>query len=257
VPLLFWEQESALKLPPFTTPNPYELVFSNEQTVKEVRDHLAAIADTFWMRRDVKWAFPYVYALVTNEVLRQSKLGKFRSNQILHWVANFYQLYVWNLNSFLQTQKAEQHWVAAFTVPFGLRAEPWGAQSAFGFIVGMFAHIALDLPRALALTHLKFAARERYSTAKDDFDILNTVVFPTAMREVAKGGTEMVPGSIRLLPEGIGDWLLSSYSRETLGLEKLRDLAWKYGNGLSWNSKLREEVVRMPVVRKVMVPWLR
>ena len=168
----------------------------------QVADQLQIAAETFWYRKDLKWAFPYVYCLVTKEIVKQAAGGAFGSNSlVLRWISNFYELYALNLNSFVKTGAAEDPWMTAFTSPTTLRPDqPFGARSTAAFIVGMFAHIRSDLPRALAFIFLKFYSTDlnpppgasgppvpagNYDDAKGDFDAMNKKVFPAVIDQVA------------------------------------------------------------------------
>lgn len=235
----------------------YKIMSGTTNSAIQARDHLATVAKTYWEKQDLRWAFPYVYALVTNEIVVKVRAKSFKEPQaLLHWVVNFYELYVLNLNSFVQTGDCESPWHDAFTKPNELDpARPWGARSSAAFIVGMYAHIKSDLPRALAYVHLKFWPKRKYDSLKPDFDSLNQIVFPAVMDQMASGGTQIIPSTVMALPAGLRRFIMDQYAKDA-GLNLEREVAWKLGLTYASHPALGKQVPDMPSGTTVTAPRL-
>lgn len=235
----------------------YKIVSGTTALALEARDHLIKVAEAYWNEQDLRWAFPYVYALVTNEIITKVRAEAFEApDALLHWVVNFYELYVLNLNSYVQTGKCESPWYDAFTKPKELRGDlPWGARSSAAFIVGMYAHIKSDLPRALAYVHLKFWPDKDYDSLKPDFDSLNQIVFPAVMEQMAAGKTQIIPSVVLAVPDLIRRAMMDKYA-EDAGLNYEREVAWKLGWTYASHRLLKKQVPQMPKGEAVTAPRL-
>lgn len=240
----------------------YGVVIGNKDNSTKVRDELKKIAKYYTDQNDLRWSFPYVYSLVTNEVIKNYDQGVFKGGDaILHWVANFYELYVLNLQAFINTGKAESPWQTVFTESEKLLKDPrpWGARSAATFILGMFAHIKSDLPRALAYVFLKFyrnlpntatGQSWSYDDLKPDFDIMNTTVFPNVINQVTKDGV-VLPGITNVWPS-FRDW----YLEQRLPLTNERESAWKVGRAYSVDPAVIASVQTLSMRRSPTVVTL-
>jgi hypothetical protein len=246
--------------------NQYKVVDGDIAIAREVADQLETAARTFWSQKDLKWAFPYVYCLVTHELIKQVGAGTFDSGgRVFRWIGNFYELYVLNLNSFVNRGVAEPPWMDAFTQPYRLRPfDPFGARSLAAFILGMYAHIKSDLPRALAFIYLKFYSPDRpmptpgaagplgpgdscsYNDAKSDFDTMNNRVFPAVMRQMAAGGTGIIPGITDSLPDGFQDGLLG-YFADRSGLPSERATAWDLGAAYAADPRVKDTATQLQI----------
>jgi hypothetical protein len=253
--------------------NRYKVVDGDAGIAGQVAGQLQITAETFWYRKDLKWAFPYVYCLVTKEIVKQGAGGAFASNSlVLRWIANFYELYVLNLNSFVKTGAAEDPWMTAFTSPMVLRPDqPFGARSTAAFILGMFAHIRSDLPRALAFIFLKFNSPEanappggigppvpefNYDDAKGDFDAMNSKVFPAVIDQVAAGRRDLIPNITTYLPDDVRNGLANAFSggwdlvyNKSLPLE--RENAWQVGKLYTQNAQVKDTANKLSVVKTI------
>jgi len=253
--------------------NQYRVVDGDAGVAGQVASQLQAAAETFWNRKDLKWAFPYVYCLVTKEIVKQVGTGALGSGDlVLRWIANFYELYALNLNSFLKTSAAEDPWMTAFTSPATLRPDqPFGARSTAAFIVGMFAHIKSDLPRALAFIYLKFYSPEAkappggigppvpvvsYDSFKGDFDAMNQKVFPSVINQVAAGRRDLIPNVTTYLPDGVRTALANAVSGGwdqvyNKSLPQEREEAWQVGKLYTENALVKDTASKLPVATGV------
>lgn len=249
----------------FSVMSQYKVIDGNAGTAAQLQQ----AAEVFWNRRDLKWAFPYVYCLVTKEIIKQS--GVFNSSALaFRWVANFYEFYVLNLNAFVNGGSAEDPWMTAFTAPNTLRIDqPWGARSAAAFVLGMFAHIKSDLPRALAFIYLKFYSRDippqggigppvpasSYDDAKGDFDTMNQKVFPAVMNQVAAGRTDVIPSIGTLLPDDWRNGLLGMFeggkSVYKDGLPRERETSWRLGKTYADDNGVQDTANKLIIATTV------
>lgn len=237
---------------------PYRIIDSDLNITVKVRDNLTDLAKVFWSRRDLKWAFPYVYALVTHSVIHQFNASRFIfGQQVLRLVGNFYELYALNLQQWLTNNNAEDPWKIAFRSPDYMRPyDPWGARSMAVLLLSMYAHIRSDLPRALAYVFLKFYANGNNPMAgrqyvfddfKDDFNIMNKTVFPKVMDEIAKGNSQIIPSITTLIPS---EWRYTLFNKR-VDLEKEREDAWQTGKIYSSHPAVQQLVFGLSIANSV------
>jgi len=252
----------------FSALDRYKIVNGNVDIAKQVMTQLQITATTFWYRKDLNWAFPYVYCLVTNEIIRQAAAGTFQSQtRAFRWIANFYELYILNLNCYLSGGDAESPWMTAFKAPATLRpSDPWGARSVAAFIVGMFAHIKSDLPRVLAFIYLKFyspnsgqpdpdivgppSPSAAYQDGKTDYDVMNEKVFPTVMNQMAMGSTQIIPEITTILPDPIRNGFLNFFADRSR-LPRERADAWTVGQAYAADMRVQETVTQFQVTKTI------
>lgn len=256
----------------FSIMDRYKIVDGDASTAQEVAKQLQSATEKLWYRKDLMWAFPYVYCFVTKEIIKQAAGGTFRSSGLtLRWIANFYEFYVLNLNSFLKTGVAEDPWMTAFLEPRRLRPDqPWGARSAAAFVLGMFAHIKSDLPRAIAFIYLKFYSPDsrrppgvtgssmpgaNYDDGKVDFDNMNQKVFPAVIDQVAASRTDIIPSISTVLPDGFRDGLLGFFAGGRAvykeSLPKEREAAWQVGKLYTQDARVQDTATKIPVSRTI------
>ncbi len=228
----------------------YRVIDGNLVTCTTVRGELGAAAEAFAARNELTWAFPYVYALVTNEMLQQQSAFKY-TGTVLRWISNFYELYALNLNIWLGGGQAEEPWQTAFTQPNTLRTDqPWGARSLAAFILGMYAHIKSDLPRAIAYVYIKFyfgrtaedGSNYELRQFKVDYDRMNDAIFPKVMESIVQGKTQIIPSLTAVLPDSWRAGLLQWYADRS-GLEAERENAWIVAEAYAAAPEIQKNVI--------------
>jgi subtilisin family serine protease len=234
----------------------YAVVLGGRENAVAARDGLLWIAQTFDGRRDLKWAFPYVYAKVTDGVIDAYDQRRFANGDcMLEWVVNFYELYVLNLRHWFEKGVAERPWATAFLGADQLASDPrpWGARSAASFILGMFAHIRSDLPRAIAYVFIKlYRNGQKPGTTRDwsvddfksDFDLLNTAVFPKVIERIGTEGI-VLPGVVNVWP-AVRDW----YMERRLPLAQERESAWTTARRYVADPAVVSFTIGLPMRRK-------
>lgn len=225
----------------------YKIVDGNPSLAVAARDLLASAAIDFWNKKDLAWAFPYVYSIVTNETTIQVRSKSFQfGDAVLRWIANFYEFYALNLNSWLQSRTAEVRWRNAFSAHTSIPADnPWGARSLAAFLFDIIPHITFDLPRTLAFVFLKFySVKDNPNTRKKylyddfgpDFKVFDNKVFPAALTQVAQGSTSVLPYPVEIMPPGFRDGFLKHW----IDLTHLRKEAWTSGEKFATMKEFKD-----------------
>ena len=208
-------------------------VKGTRQLAAQVMQELDRIATHYKNASDLKWAFPYVYARVTEEVLRYADNSWFgaANDAMFDWIVNFYEFYVINLKRWEDNQTAETPWLKTFLLAQAMRsrvnASTWPQLSLEAFMLGMYAHIRSDLPRALAATHIAFH-EQRYpdrATLRPPYDILNDQVFRNVVVKKLPG-SGIVPSAISALPEDQAYAVMDKFYF-AVSVERFRQEAWR------------------------------
>lgn len=123
------------------------------------------------------WVFPSIYAKTTEGIRAATLEPDFflRPEIVEHELAQFYELFAANANAWMTGQRAEPQWRRATAisralgrVDFDDENERRGA-ALIQSLGAIYAHICVDLPRALLVVHMKAGRTRDRELLKRDF----------------------------------------------------------------------------------------
>ena len=132
------------------------------------------------------WVFPSIYSKTTERIRAKTlEPGYFRRPELVeHEIAQFYELYAANANTWMAGARAEPQWRRATAISRALgridlddENERRGA-ALLQSLGAIYAHICVDLPRALLVVHMKAGRTRDRSMLKRDFFRASELFYP-------------------------------------------------------------------------------
>lgn len=141
------------------------------------------------------WVFPNIYAKTTASI-RAATLqpGFFQRPEVVeHEISQFYELYAANANAWMAGDRAEPQWRRATAISRALGAidfddenERRGA-ALVQSMGAIYAHICVDLPRALLVVYMKAGDRRSQEVLKQDFFRASELFYPVIEEMIQEG----------------------------------------------------------------------
>lgn len=191
-------------------------------TIDEVLLELDQIIETALKENNSAALFAFVYRRTTAEIKKGIEAGIFDDNQRMHdFDVRFANLYIEAWRAYREGQTLSSSWKVAFD------ASKDKLCCLQHIILGMNAHINLDLGNAAAITMHKKDLLE----LKKDFFLVNQILF-SLTDEMQKGLGQVSP--LLFLADWMGkrndEWLIN------FGIEKARSFSWETAN-LIWSEQ--------------------
>jgi hypothetical protein len=212
--------------------------------------------------RGYDWFFPQVYAHVTREILAEVQAGGFVHPELcLQEILQFYEIYAANANRWMRDATPEPPWASAsstsctfrnFDNTVGRTRHDRMNFAVQVLLLSMYAHIEVDLPRALMMIYFARQAAEPDPAARQklladmqrDFRRL-TPAFDRAVAKTMDSGqtswqhNSHLPSFLRWLLETVG----AGPAVRLMRTSALRH----FGRGVK-NDAFRAELMALPVV---------
>lgn len=204
------------------------------------------------------WVFPDLYAKVTGVIrAKANEPGYFRRPDLVRAeIAQFYEIYAANANAWIRGERAERQWRRAARVSRLMGALDFtdaGDRRSAAMVQALFAvyaHICVDLPRALLVVHQNAGESRSLSDLKADYQKVAGLFGPIIERVVQEG--EISPRFLKRLWPHLPAWMREVIvgGKTPLGagvfLRSARRFAWLRFRTLAARRRWRREAAALP-----------
>lgn len=229
------------------------------QELSQLAGHLKQRAKDFEARTQLgyDWVFPSLSAKTTAAFFRLSQEGHFQNPGLIRAeIAQFHELYARNANLWMRGLPCESHWEKTAKLSRRLASldltdeADRNSAAVVQALMAMYAHIVVDLPKALLVLAYRDPGAQDLGVMKADFFKAQTV-FDPIVEEIIREG-KISPKFLAKIWDWVPRWLRKVIVGESLPtgvgvfMRSSRRFAWYR---FRWNYRFRrhrKEIEAMP-----------
>ncbi len=250
---------------------PMQAVVASSEDLDQLADHLSDYSEQVQARPDLgyDWVFPQIYAKTTR-IIRQATLRPefFQHPAIVRReIAQFYELYAVNRDAYSRGLPLEPQWERAARLSRALGkldlnedANERNGAALIQSLAAIYAHICVDLPRALLIVEQKVGDTVSLAEIKADFFRSNALFIPVVkeMIQDAKITPRVLKACWKYLPGWAQELVVGSKTPVGAGawVRAVRRFAWLRFRSLRLRRKHRDEARNLPDAEAVTPLWI-
>lgn len=203
------------------------------------------------------WVFPAIYTKTSRHIYQGSQGSQFRDPELVRdEMVQFFEIYARNSNRWISGQAAEPQWERAAhlsRVLDRLDRKPGATDEASRLLVAfvtIYAHIAVDLPRALVVVHERHQPKTDLGAISEDYQ-RTTAVFTPVLEEIVREA-RITPEFLARVWDDLPAWLqkLLINTNSPIGagafVRGIRSFAWLRFRYLMLQRAPRQEARALP-----------